>query len=349
MKNIEENKKIATQYLYGELSNTERDNLEERLFTDEDFSLFVDEVENDLIDEYVRGELLFEEKRKFEKKYLTTESRFERVAVARTLQNELFNEEKVVSTEESKGFWESLAGLFRLPNLALAGGLGAILLMLLLGGVWIATQPKSGENIVNKEDSNLKENIPVQIEPTPEFTPEPEKSPSEVTQENTNKSEELDKKAVDTNKESVSKNPDVNKSKPKPTPKPVEKEPKTVKKPKPVRPQPKVFAFSLLPPLRSSTTPVLKIPSTAKTVRLRLLDNFGDKYEKFIIDLNNGGGSTIWSRELKASKKRPQKSISISISSDKFQKGNQEIAVKGITKEGEVEEINYYNFTVEKK
>lgn len=351
MKEKLENKKKAIRYLYGELAAAERDGFEERLFADEGFSLFLDDVENDLIDEYIRGELEFEKKRKFESKYLTSDSRYERVALARTLQNELFKEETVVSATENPNNWKSITGFFRVPNLALAGGFAVILLLILLGGFWILNQSDKSENIAGADDSNQQENTRLtQKTPLPEITPESEDLSTDEKQLNINNSSENKNDSIDANTRQTPepKNTDSNKIEKKPIQKPVREKPKTDEKPKTIQPPPRVFAFSLMPPLRSSETPVLKIPPSAETVRLRLFDNFGRVYEKFLIELNGSSGDTIWSRQITASKKRPQRLIVVSIPNKQFKSGNYEIAVSGITKKGSVEEINFYNFVVKK-
>jgi outer membrane biosynthesis protein TonB len=347
MNHSQENKKNAVQYLFGELAESELDSFEERLFTDEDFSLFLDDVENDLIDGYIRGELEFEEKRNFETKYLISESRRERVNLGRTLNTEVFENEKktVISLAEKTPFGQFIKDFFRMPNLALTGGLAAIILLVLIGGIFLITQQGGNQEIVGANNSNIMENpTPIQEDPTPEISPKPEENPSEDNQTNTNNSSEINKNDSDTNTKSTSTPQKASSNKPekKPTPKPVNKQRKTVPQP------PRVFAVSLLPPLRSSQTPVLNIPASAQTVRIQLFDNFGQKYEKFIIELNGGSGNIIWSQEVKASKKRPQKSIMINVPNSQFKSGNYEIAVSGVTKEGSVEEINFYNFVVKK-
>ena len=104
-----------------------------------------------------------------------------------------------------------------------------------------------------------------------------------------------------------------------------------------------------MPPIRSGEKPVLKIPPKTQTVRLRLFDNFGDRYAKYLIQLNDENGNEIWNQEVKAGKKLPQKSITVNISGDKLKVGSYEIAVSGITADGSVEEINFYSFAVEAK
>src|SRR5690349_13185884 len=64
------------QYLLGELSQeTQLEAVEERLFTDDDVFEELQLVKEDLIDQYVKDEFTAEERRNFERNFLTTEER----------------------------------------------------------------------------------------------------------------------------------------------------------------------------------------------------------------------------------------------------------------------------------
>jgi hypothetical protein len=357
MKSTLENRKKVLEYLYGELAETERDELEERLFVDEEFGLLMEEVESDLIDEYVRGELEFEEKRKFESKYLSNESRSEKVSIARTLQDELFarEAEPIVAVSEDESLWSKIAGFFRFSNLALAGGLAVLLLMVfVLASFWIFDQSKKVPDMAGGNNTNRDENIPKLREiPIEEETPETEEPEANSTAENdaerVNKAENGNKASGDDNSKSA---PPVrtNKAERRPQqtdPKPVRQKPKVRKKTQIVEQKPAIFIASLFPPLRSSQATVLKIPVSAQTVRLRLFDNLGENFQKFIVKLNDPSGNQIWSGEIPASKKRPQKSVAVSIPADRLKPGNYEIALSGIFEDGAVEEINFFDFVVQ--
>ena len=76
------NEQNAIQYFLGGLSEAEQMAFEEKFFTDPEFSEWLDEIEIDLVDDYVRGELSATEKMKFEEKYLVSERRRARVTAA---------------------------------------------------------------------------------------------------------------------------------------------------------------------------------------------------------------------------------------------------------------------------
>lgn len=74
------------QFLYGELSERESQAIEERLFADGEFFYELKSLENDLVDNYVRGKLSGEDLKRFEKSLTKSESRITQVKDARALQ-----------------------------------------------------------------------------------------------------------------------------------------------------------------------------------------------------------------------------------------------------------------------
>ena len=68
-----------------------------------------------------------------------------------------------------------------------------------------------------------------------------------------------------------------------------------------------------------------------------------------MIGLNGPGGGTVWNGEIGGSKTDLRRSISINVPAEKFKRGKHEIVVNGVTEEGKKEEINFYNFIVERK
>ncbi len=325
-----ENKQKAVSYLLGELSGAERDALEDRLFLDEDFSSFLSDVENDLIDEYVRGELTASEKLKFENAYLTSDTRRERVRSAQVLQTRLFSEtqeKQIIAADEKVSFWESLTVFVRLPNFALAGGL-AVILLFLLGAIWFLTV---GD--IDKDRVKVVENTNEPF-PTPQKTPEDLPENVQNANNSLENNSEINKNPVNVNKPTIElKKPEIKK-----TPEP----------PKEVPRAPRIFAFTLLPPTRSSDRPVLEIPSTAKQVKLQIVNNFEKNFVKYTVEITNENGETVLKRDFASDGKRPKKSFSLNLPTETLTSGGYEITLLGTSADGNVEEINFYNFTVTK-
>ncbi len=77
--------KIIRQYLLGELPETERQELEQRLFADDEFFDRLLDFENELFDGYARGELSAADKQLFETRFQANPQAAEQLAFARSL------------------------------------------------------------------------------------------------------------------------------------------------------------------------------------------------------------------------------------------------------------------------
>jgi hypothetical protein len=79
------NEQLIIQYLLGDLPQAESDRLDQLSVTDDEFAEFLEAVESELIDDYIRGELPENRRTRFESHYLISATRLEKVAVARTI------------------------------------------------------------------------------------------------------------------------------------------------------------------------------------------------------------------------------------------------------------------------
>jgi tetratricopeptide (TPR) repeat protein len=77
--------KLLVRYLLGELSPRERDQLEDRYFSDEASHEQLLAIEAELIDSYVRGELSTKQRARFEQRFLQTRERLEKLEFAKVL------------------------------------------------------------------------------------------------------------------------------------------------------------------------------------------------------------------------------------------------------------------------
>src|SRR4051794_14017170 len=78
-----------TLYLLGELPEQEQITLEEKYFVDDDCFAQLLAVEDDLIDDYVRGLLSEHERKLFENHFLVTPQRRERLEISRALRGSI--------------------------------------------------------------------------------------------------------------------------------------------------------------------------------------------------------------------------------------------------------------------
>src|SRR5215217_9468494 len=82
-----DNEKLISRYLLGELPEEQQVQIEDRAFSDKDYLATITTVENDLIDEYVRGELSAADRQRFESRFLASAERRKRVEFAKALRS----------------------------------------------------------------------------------------------------------------------------------------------------------------------------------------------------------------------------------------------------------------------
>lgn len=316
------NENEAIRYFLGEFSETELSAVEERFFADEEFSDFLDEVETDLIDSYVRDELDFAQKRKFEENFLVSERRQSRVKAAAILLEKEKSFAPIAIAETAKpSIWESLKGFFSIPNLAYAS-LGILLLAFIGSFVWFLQRPSEIVKIGN-ENMNI----------SPTILPSPTVSPTSTPIAN------------------ISPNANSTPSEPKKSPTPMEKkeEPKT--KPQP-QPQPREVSpvlaqFGLTSnSLRNGGNEPNKInlKTGTQNVYLRLKFKTQEEFVKYRIELRDASGNLISSQNLKN-----KNALGIIISAQKLRKGNYKITLKGAKSDQDFEDLDFYDLIVEKK
>lgn len=337
MREFTENERQAINYLLGAMNDETRDEFEERLFLNEDLSFAVESAEKDLIDEYLRGELNADEKGKFENNFLITDSRREKLQIAGILNRKLLTQKEVAVVSDVSA-WEKVKSLFAIPNLALAGSAAAIVLFLILAGVWISRR-EDNQQIAGGNQNAVIENREV-------FTPTVQPTTSDTNSvSNSNAGLNLPinapNKSISPNQK-TSSNSNLQKN--------VKSEnPSPVKKPNPASSGSSILAFTLFPATRAGENPRLTIAPDVEIINLRVLHNNEDSFVRYRAELRNSDGETVWTREIPVSAKTKSKSISLSLNSKLFKSDLYELALLGVTPAGEYQETNFYNFSVRKK
>lgn len=88
---------MLIQYLLGELPEAEQDKLEEALFEDRELFAQLEAVEDELIESYVRGELKQNDRQRFERAYLSSPTRRQKIDHAASLLASLPSEPTLLS------------------------------------------------------------------------------------------------------------------------------------------------------------------------------------------------------------------------------------------------------------
>ncbi|HEX5733675.1 MAG TPA: hypothetical protein VF131_12640 [Blastocatellia bacterium] len=185
MKQTSYDRRLLIEYLLHKLSEEEEVQLEEKYFVDPEFHRQLQEAERDLIDMYARNELAGKEKERFEKYFLPSPRRQERIEFARALA------ESVSRTAGVKGegytipgaasWWQSLPAYMRANSRVVA--LSAVILITVFG-LWLAfallNKSEQGQErqVVQTQDSLPdSENQPAGATPQPEPKEESDKTP----------------------------------------------------------------------------------------------------------------------------------------------------------------------------
>lgn len=158
-------KQQVRQYLLGSLAQEEREQMELRLFLEDEFLTLVEGAEDDLIDDYVAGDLTEMERKRFERHFLCTPERQQKLQLIQALWRRANPKKEAERAErEGTGKKENLPvtkesqGVFRLPfawkiaaSVLLAVGLGL--------GVWRVGfyQSPAGQALASLKKAYAKE------------------------------------------------------------------------------------------------------------------------------------------------------------------------------------------------
>lgn len=340
MKTETKEEKQAVSYLLGELKEAEQETLEERFFTDASYSDFLADVEADLIDDYVRGDLSESEQKLFEKNFLITERRRERVQVAQTF----FEYEKasvpktvLITQEEKSSLWDSIRAMFVMPNAAFGYGFAALALIFLLSGLWLFVQNRNLSNDVarlEQERHSETQNIDELRRKTKELE---EKANSER-----GKNDELNEQ-LRQEKERLAQ-AETRKEK-------LEREIENLKRKNSGSQDGVVSAvasFVLPPTVRDQSPKEITIPRNAKTVRLQLTLEDGNNYPSYRTELRNAVGNLLLTRNIRG-KSQGISLVNVNVPARLLGEGEYELTLKGIYEQGQSEDIAFYNFIVKKR
>lgn len=135
---------VIVRYLLGELSEEEQNRLEDRAFSDREYLRIVDTVENDLIDEYARGELSDIQRLRFERRFLASPGRQRKVEFARALAEIVPKEATETAPRPATvvvavSWRDSLISALRNLNPAFKFSMAAAALILVIGASWLLT------------------------------------------------------------------------------------------------------------------------------------------------------------------------------------------------------------------
>ncbi|MBX7171375.1 MAG: hypothetical protein K1X72_10480 [Pyrinomonadaceae bacterium] len=329
MKLVTEKDEMMRRYLLDEISDEERNSIEEKFLADDEFFEELDALEDELYFDYKQGNLSATDKTAFEKKFLATNADRQKADFAEAF---LQATTEITAEKTAPSFWQSIVVFFDFSNASMRlGTAAASILLLCLFGFWVFR--------------NL--NKPPEIATVPEVpetqTPTPTPIDERIIEQKQQEKDDLEKKLEEEKQKAeqdANKIRDLEKQKEK-IQKDIEKNQN--KQIAPEQPQRTFIALVLSPGLRGSGAAAkVKLTPELKTVNLTLPIKKEFQEDDFKIVVRSVGGGTILSSNAKSGKKT---AVSVSVPAKSLQRGSYEIA---LISSADNEEFASYYFNVEK-
>ncbi|PWT88755.1 MAG: hypothetical protein C5B55_12605 [Blastocatellia bacterium] len=306
------------RYLLGELSEDEQVEIEGRAFEDQRVLQEILTIEQELIDDYVSGDIPEEKRRAFQTHFLASAERRKKVAFAKALAT-VVNESPAPAVEVSPSpSWRTkLAAFFTRPMIAYSFAAASFLLFV-VGSLLVVDRIRLGSELAqlrNVQESQIAQNR--QLE-------------KDLADERLRNQELMANRGTS----------------PQETPTP------EIRRESPQQPttpsSPVVVALSLLPGISrsGSSVPQLSITKDVSLVRLQVGIDPQETYKRYRVELRTEKGQQVLTQGNLTPRGR---SIPISLKADALTKGRYELTVKGITDSGTIEDVGFYYFDVVKK
>lgn len=166
------NEQLVRRYLLGVLPRRERERVEVGLLTDDRYNKALtsleEEVEDDLIDEYLDGELTGSERENFERVFLNTPERAHKLKVIKDLKVQAAAPaeapvSKIVKTRPSYGSWIPAISIFQNPLFGLSAASALTLALVCCVWLWVRSNNLEAQlrqaRAQQPPDSTLQERV----------------------------------------------------------------------------------------------------------------------------------------------------------------------------------------------
>ena len=314
------NEERIVQYLLGELSEQERTELEDRAFEDRKVLEEILAVEQDLIDDYVSGDIPEERRADFQKHFLASAERRKKIDFAKVLAA-VVNKSPAPTVVVAPSWRTKLAAFFTRPVAAYSFAAASLLLFFV--GSWLVI-----------DRMRLRSEI-AQLRTVQE---------SQTAQ---NRQMEMDL----ANERLLNQELMANRGTPPQQTPPPEIQPKSPQQPSTLA-SPVVVALSLLPGISrgSNSVPQLAIARDVSLVRLQIGIDPQENYRKYRVELRTENGQQVLAQgNLLARVGKHGRSIPLSVPASALGNGRYELELKGISESGATEDVGFYYFNVVKK
>ena len=322
------NETLIARYLLGELPEDQQVEIEDRAFADKDYLASITAVENDLIDEYVRGELSAADRQRFETRFLASAERRKRVEFAtalRTVVSESAVPEKKLIHDVPRWSWrDSLYAFLNGLNPAARLAFVAATILLIVGAAWLFAETLRLRRQVNQLQAEKQSGQGLQQ------TLDAERKRNEELNARLNQ-EKQQREQTDESLRQLTETPEATN----PAPPPV------------------IASLTLLPGLSrgGGQKPTLDLSSDARLVRLQIGIDPEEQYKSFGVELRTLAGAQVWNRENLAARtrKRGTRAVGLTLPATVLKSGEYELRLRGLDEGGASEDVGFYYFNVRKK
>jgi len=319
---------MIVRYLLGELPEKQQVEIEDQAFQDQQYLQNILAVENDLIDEYVRGEIPLTKRQKFESHFLASAERRRKLEFARALagvtsESETLPAVQIFRARTTSIYRNSLLAFIRSLKPAMAFSLAAVALVVFIGAALlirdgIRLRSQLGQLQAERQTQEARRQ---QLE-------------KEMANERA-RNEELVRQVERQQQEESARVPQ-------------REERKSVSPSTPSL----VVALTLLPGLSrgSNSVPSVVVSPAVRTVLLQVGVDPQDDYPHYRIEVHSQSGKQIWAQDKLSSRAtRSRRVIVLNLPATLLEGGRYELSVKGTNAAGTSEDIGYYYFEVLKK
>ncbi len=143
---------LVRRYLLSSVTEEEREQVEKRLMSDDDFFRQIDLVEDELVEEYLDGELAGADRRRFEDTFLCAPERQHKLRFIRALRVYAADASQQAALQDrpSKHPWyQPILRVFDISRPVLAYSLASAVLVLMGGGAWLLVRMGGLENQIS--------------------------------------------------------------------------------------------------------------------------------------------------------------------------------------------------------
>lgn len=322
---------MMTRYLLGELSDAEQTRLEERYFTDAQTFERLVELETELVDSYARGRLSGRMRERFERVYLADPNRRSRLlfgeALAAKVDEIAASRAADRQSVKASSWWKRFSSSLTAGRRALAFSVALLLLLLTSLSVWLFIQSR-----------RLRQDLAL----TRQGQMTEEQRAREAQQQLADEQAEAKRLAAELERERTG---------PKPQQTPTASESPA---PASTTTAPPVASLVLIASgsraadtVGAPATLVIHKETEQVRIQLKLKEN---EYQSYALTLQAVGGREVFSRQhLKPVNTKSGASFVISLPVSKIGAGDYILMLKGLTTNGEVEDVSQSLFRVEKR